>query len=550
MKYWFKNTTIYSLNVDSFQDSNGDGCGDFVGLVDRLEYLSAIGIDTLWILPIFKSPYRDNGYDVSDYFDVNEKFGDLGNFTEVLARAEEHRLRIILDLPLNHTSNQHEWFKKAKKDPESPYRNYYIWSREKPEEPKEKIIFGGQQKGNWKYDKEADAYYYHTFYDFQPDLNYGNPGVRKEIKKVMHFWLRLGVSGFRIDALPHIIRDKREHDIEDPATVIRQFRQYTEEISCEAVLIGETDVEPKDYSHYFGKDNQFQMLLNFYLTNYIFSALAKKQKAPIEFALNMLPKTNDFQQYANFLRNHDELDLERLNETERNEVFAAFAPEEDMQIFGRGIRRRLTPMFNNDRKLLELSYSLLFSLPGSPIIRYGDELGMGDDLNQEERTSVRTAMQWSNEGNAGFSSAPESKLIKPVIKNKEYGKDKVNVELQFKDEKSFLHWMVKLIRMRKKCIEFGRGAFTVLDSGHESVLAHLSRLENEIALAVHNLGDEEVTVLIDLGENNVKRLVYCFGDQDYEMLHDGKEHWKIKIAPYGYRWFQGRVVKGRALKKV
>lgn len=543
MKYWFKNTTIYCLDVDAFQDGNGDGCGDFRGLVDRLEYLSTIGIDTLWLLPVFKSPNRDNGYDVSDYYSTNDQLGDLGDFTEVLSRAEECGMRIILDLPLNHTSDQHPWFLESKKDIKSKYRNYYIWTREKPKEPEEKLIFGDQQNGNWKFDKEAGAYFYHTFYDFQPDLNFDNPDVRKEVRRIMHFWLRLGVSGFRIDALPHIIRNKGSNVIKDQMKIIREFRQYTEEISCEAVLLGETDVEPHKYKDYFGRDNRFQMLLNFYLSNYIFSALAKKRKAPIEYALNMLPKANNFQQYINFLRNHDELDLERLNESERQEVFDLYAPKENMRIFGRGIRRRLAPMLNNDRRLLELVYSILFSMPGSPVIRYGDELGMGDDLSQEGRNSVRTVMQWSNEGNAGFSSAPEKKLVKPVIKDKVYGKDNLNVELQFKEESSFLNWMIKLIRMRRKCLEFGRGDFVLVDSGHDSVLAHYSKLENEIALAVHNLSEDEVTVTINLKDDNVKRLVHCFGDKNYELLKGHKEKWDIKVSPYGYRWFQGRIKK-------
>ncbi|MEX2336646.1 MAG: alpha-amylase family protein [Fulvivirga sp.] len=543
MKYWFKNTTIYCLEVDAFQDGNGDGCGDFKGLVDRMEYLSTIGVETLWILPIFKTPNKDNGYDVSDYFVINENLGNLGEFTEVLARAEEFSIRIILDLPLNHTSDQHPWFQASREDINSKYRNYYIWTKEKPQEPEEKLIFGDQQGGNWKYDEVAEAYFYHTFYDFQPDLNYDNLEVRKEVRRVMHFWLRVGISGFRIDALPHIIRSKGSNIIRNQKKIIREFRQFMEEISCEAVLIGETDVEPEKYKDFFGRDNKFQMLLNFYLSSYIFSALAKKKKSPIEYALDMLPRANSFQQYVNFLRNHDELDLERLNESERKEVFDAFGPKDNMQIFGRGIRRRLAPMLNNDRRLLELGYSILFSMPGSPVIRYGDELGMGDDLSQEGRNSVRTVMQWSNEDNAGFSSAPEKKLVKPVIKDKVYGKDNLNVELQFKEEGSLLNWIIKLIRMRRKCLEFGRGKYHIIDSGHEAVLAHYSKLENEIALAVHNLSEEEVTVEINLGDDNVKRLVHCFGDKVYDLLEDQQEKWKIMLSPFGYRWFQGRVEK-------
>lgn len=539
MRYWFKNTIIYSLNVDAFQDDNGDGCGDFKGLRDRLEYIASIGINTIWLLPIFKTPNKDNGYDVSDYYSVDERLGTMGDLMDFLDMAGELHLRIILDLPLNHTSVAHHWFQEARKDPESKFRDYYIWAKEKPEDDDEKLIFGNQQNGNWKYDKEAKAYFYHTFYDFQPDLNYSNYEVRKEVRRIMHFWLRLGVSGFRIDALSHIIRNKGSVYIEDSDKIVREFRQYAEEVSCEAVLLGETDVEPKKYQHFFGHDDKFQMLLNFYMANYIFLGLAKKEKAPIEYALDMLPKANSVQQYANFLRNHDELDLERLNNSELEMVFKAFAPKDNMQIFGRGIRRRLAPMFGNDRKMMELAYSILFSMPGSPIIRYGDELGMGDDLSLKGRDSVRTAMQWSDEENGGFSHAPKKKLARPVITKGPYGKDTINVEKQFKERDSFLNWMIKLIRMRTKCIEFGRGKYYILDTGHAGVLAHYSKLEDEVAVAVHNLTDEEVTVSIDLHGHEVKRLVDVFGDSDYDMLKGSRE---VKLQAKGYRWMQGRIM--------
>ena len=539
MRYWFKNTTIYSLNVDSFQDGNGDGCGDFIGLRDRLEYLASIGISTLWLLPIFKTPYLDNGYDVRDYFQIDERLGTMGDFMDFLDMAGEQNIRIILDLPLNHTSDQHPWFQEARKDPNSKYRDFYIWAKEKPENEEKKLIFGDQQSGNWKYDQKAKAYYYHTFYDFQPDLNFANPEVRKEIRRVMHFWLRLGISGFRVDALSHMIRSKGPtHHINDPDKIVKEFRQYVEEITCEAVLLGETDVDPKKYGDFFGHDDKFQMLLNFYSTNYIFLALAKKEKAPIEYALNMLPRANNFQQYANFLRNHDELDLERLDKSERNIVFDTFAPDENMHIFDRGIRRRLHPLLHNNRPLVELAYSLLFSLPGSPIIRYGDEIGMGDDLSLEGRNSVRTVMQWSAEEGGGFSSAAEKKFFKPLIKEGEYGKDVINVEEQFKDDKSFLNWMIKLIRMRIKCLEFGRGRYQIIDTGHPGVLGHCSILEGEIAVALHNLTEEEVIIEADLGEFEVKRMVDVFGDDNYELLNGSR---KIKLNPLGYRWLQGRL---------
>lgn len=545
MRYWFKNTIIYALDVDAFQDDNGDGCGDFKGLKDRLEYIASIGVKTIWLLPFFKTANQDNGYDVIDYFTIDPRLGSMGDFVDFLDLANEFHLRVILDLPINHTSAKHPWFKEACANPKSKYRNYYIWSKEKPEDGEEKIIFGEQQSGNWKWHDEAGAFFYHTFYDFQADLNFSNPEVRKEVRRIMHFWLRLGMSGFRIDALSHIIRNKGSIYIEDPGKIIRELRQYAEEISNEAVLLGETDVEPKKYSDFFGHDDKFQMLLNFYLANYIFLSLAKEEKAPIEYALDMLPKANSFQQYANFLRNHDELDLERLNETERQLVFSKFAPKENMQIFGRGIRRRLAPMLGNDRKLMELAYSILFSMPGSPIIRYGDEIGMGDDLSLKGRNSVRTIMQWSAEENAGFSRAPKNKLIKPVITKGEYSKDNISVEAQYKDRSSFLNWMITLIRMRTKCMELGRGRYHIVDSGHPGVLAHYSRLEDEVTMVLHNLTDKEAKVRIDLGEHEVERLVDVFGDEEYSPLKESRE---IQVNAKGYRWLQGRII-AKTIKK-
>ncbi len=539
MKYWFKNAIIYSLNVDAFQDGNGDGCGDFKGLRDRLEYLSAIGVNSLWLLPFLKTPYKDGGYDVSDYFQVDSRLGTMGNFVEFLDMADEHGLRVIMDLPLNHTSDQHPWFQEARKNPDSPYRNFYIWSKEKPEETAEKIMFAGQQKSNWKYDEEAEAYFYHTFYEFQPDLNYSNPRVRQEVRQIMHFWLRLGVSGFRVDALPHIIRQKGSVKLDDPFKIVREFTQFVEEIKNDGVLLGETDVAPADYKNYFGEHgNGFQMLLNFYLANYIFLAFAKKERAPLDYALGLLPDANSFEQYANFLRNHDELDLERLNESERNKVFEAFAPEENMQIFGRGIRRRLTPMLNNNRKMIELANSLLFSLPGSPVVRYGDEIGMGDNLSLKGRNSVRTLMQWSAKRNAGFSNVDEKDLFKPLIKEGDYSYTKVNVEAQYRHPDSLLNWMEKLFRVRTRCLEFGRGDFHILDTGHAAVFAHYGKIKDEVAVAVHNFCEEEVTIHLNMGKDKVQRLAEVFGDAIYE---DEANEGSITINPLGYRWFRAKV---------
>jgi len=380
MKYWFKNAIIYSLNIDYFKDDEKDGRGDFSGLRERLEYIAGLGVNTLWLLPVFSTPDKDNGYDVSDYYNIDSRKGEMGDFIEFLDLAENYNLKTIIDLPLNHTSNEHPWFKEACNNVHSKYRDYYIWSKTKPDNESDNLMFKGQQESNWSYDKSSDSYYYHTFYHFQPDLNYANPEVHREIRKIIHFWLRIGISGFRVDAVPHVIRDKGHVKLDKPHDVLKKLRQYVEEIRSDAVLLGETDVDPEMYKEYFGDGTEFHMLLNFYMANYIFLGLAREDKRPIEFGMDQLPQPNLFEQYTNFLRNHDELDLEQLDEKEREEVFREFAPDEDMRIFGCGIRRRLGPMLNDGRRE-RLAYSLLFSLPGTPVIRYGDELGMGDDLS-------------------------------------------------------------------------------------------------------------------------------------------------------------------------
>ena len=539
MKYWFKQAIIYSLDVESFKDDNKDGIGDFMGLKERLEYLAGLGINAVWLLPIFTTPNRDNGYDVSDYYALDKRLGDMSSFVEFLDRAEDLNIRVIIDFPINHTSDQHPWFQEARNNPDSIYRDFYIWSKHKPEHHKEKLILEGQQESNWAYDEASDSYYYHSFYSFQPDLNYTNPAVQREIRNIMHYWLRLGVSGFRVDALPHIVRNKGNLHFEDPHDIVKVFRQNVEEIKNDAILLGESDLEPERYQNFFGNGSEFHMLLNFYLTNHLFLAFAKKEKTPIQHAIHNLPLTRKFEQYANFLRNHDELDLDRLTDKEKEIVLNEFAPEDNMRIFGGGIRRRLPPMMNN-RKKLELIYSILFSMPGTPVIRYGDEIGMGEDLTLHGRAAVRTVMQWSNKKNAGFSNSPEENLAKPVIKDGKFGYKHINVEDQQKDPESLLNWMEKLIRIRTKCIEFGRGNYKFLDTGSEKVMAHLSKLDKEISIVFHNFSDHPQDVEVDFGDENIVELYEVFSNEYYDKYEINQS---FKIGPLGFRWFKGKLDK-------
>ncbi len=537
MKYWYKNAIIYSLNVSTFKDGDNDGVGDFAGLKEKLEYISGLGVNTIWLLPIFSTPDMDNGYDVSDYYTINSCNGEMADFVEFLDFCEDHNLRVIIDLPLNHTSNQHRWFQQACKDPDSKYRDYYIWSKEKPDESKQKIMFAGEQESNWAYDEHSDSYYYHSFYHFQPDLNYSNPQVRKEIRRIMHFWLRLGVSGFRVDALPHVIRPKGHVNLEEPEKILQELRQNVEEVRHDAVLLGESDVEPDRYKYFFGEVNRFHMLLNFYLTNYLFLALAKQDKTVIEYAWKMLPNMNISSQFANFLRNHDELNLNKLSEEEMQVVYEKFAPEERMLIFNRGIRRRISPMLGSVKKV-KFAHSLLFSMPGIPVIRYGDELGMGEDLDKEGRSSVNTTMHWSPGVNGGFSNVPESEVCETSIKEGEFSYKKINVEDQQRDFNSLMHWLQMLIRVRTKCMELGRGNFQFLETQQPEILAQMSKMDNEISVVMHNFSDKKIEAEVKLEHDNIKDFYEVFYDEPYERFDPNKP---VTLNGWGFRWFKGKL---------
>lgn len=422
-KYWYKNAVIYSLDVETFKDSNGDGIGDFKGLRNSLPYLSSLGITCLWLLPFFDTPNKDNGYDVRDYYKVDARLGDLGHFAELIDAAEEAGIRVIIDLAVNHNSTEHQWFQKSRKDKNSKFRNYYMWADEKPEDDNNNMMTGGEDGGsNWEYDGEADAYFYHTFFPHQPDLNISNEDVQEEIFRIMHFWLKLGVSGFRVDAAPHMFTEKGRADFgEDPHSIFRHFREFVETQKKDAILLAEVDLAPGKYEKFLGDEDQMHMLFNFYVNNYLFLSFAREEATPVAKALKKMPQIQEKEQMAIFLRNHDELNLDKLSEKEKQEVFRAFAPHENMRIFGRGIRRRLAPILGNDRRKLELAHSLLFTLPGTPVLRYGEEIGMGEDLSTEGRSSVRTVMQWANQKNGGFSDAPSDELIRNVISEGEFG---------------------------------------------------------------------------------------------------------------------------------
>ncbi len=535
---WYKDAIIYCLDVETYMDSNGDGIGDFEGLTHTLNYISGLGVNTLWLLPFFPTPNRDNGYDVKDYYSVDPRLGTLGDFVEFIHRARDHGLRVIIDLVLNHTSIDHPWFQAARQDKSSKYRDYYIWRDEKPEDADEGVIFPGEQESTWTYDEVAEQYYFHRFYKHQPDVNITNPHVQEEFRKVMGFWLELGVNGFRIDAAPFVVELKGLEDVtkEDQIDYLQFFRHFLQWRKGNGIMIAEANVAMDKVPLYFGEGDRMHMLFNFMANQYLFASLAFKSAEPLKKVYeDLLPDIPDMAQWGQFLRNHDELSLDKLDKETRNKVFEVFAPEENMRIYNRGIRRRLAPILGNDRKQIELANSLMLTLPGTPIIRYGQEIGMGEDLSLEERNSVRTPMQWSDEKNGGFSSSDEE-LIRPIINHGDYGFEKVNVAKQRLDDNSLLNWMHKAIRIRKQCPEFGFGDFRLIETGNPNVFTHRCQGDDSSVMAIHNFSDEATEVSIDLDmESDTVYMVDLIGG--YETKVDGTHH-DIQLEPYGYRWFR------------
>jgi maltose alpha-D-glucosyltransferase/alpha-amylase len=532
--FWYKNAIFYSLDVETFMDSDGDGIGDFRGLTKSLDYLSGLGITCLWLLPFYPSPNRDNGYDVMDYYNVDPRLGTLGDFVEFIHEASDRGIRVLIDLVVNHTSIEHPWFQQARSDKDCKYHDYYVWCEKPPQTEPDNLMFAGEEDSLWEYDEQAQAYYLHHFYKEQPDLNIANSAVREEIYKIMGFWLQLGVSGFRIDAAPFLINPLGLADCPDLQGFLKDMREFITSRRCDAVLLAEANVTADKIPVYFGNGDRCQILFNFLLNQYMFLALARKDAQPLFDGLKSLPNIPSSSQWLSFVRHHDELTLDLISDSEKQEIFQAFAPEKNMQIYGKGIRRRLPPMLKNDRRRIELTYSLLFSLPGTPLLRYGEEIGMGDDLSLEGRESVRTVMQWSNTANGGFSTANADQLPRPVITAGEYGYERVNVTDQQRDPNSLINWMERIISIRKQCREFGLGKWRMIETDEPCVFAHCCEWEGSSAIALHNLSDQPC--LVTLKFDKYEHLIDIFGDSPYEPLDRNSP--SIPIEAYGYRWFR------------
>jgi maltose alpha-D-glucosyltransferase/alpha-amylase len=536
---WYKNAVVYCLSVGSYMDANGDGIGDFAGLMRRLDYIHGLGISAIWLMPFQTSPCRDDGYDVSDHYNVDSRYGSLGDFVEFTHAAKQRGIRVIIDLVVNHTSDQHPWFKEARKAPNSHFRDWYIWSKKKPAGADTGMVFPGVQKTTWSYDKEAGEYYFHRFYDFQPDLNTSNPHVQAEILKIMGFWIQLGVSGFRMDAVPFFISTKGA-DVRKPVEqfeMLRMLREFLQWRQGDSIILAEANVLPETDMDYFGDDGErMQMMFNFQVNQHLFYALAAGDYRPLAQAMIATKPRPATAQWGLFLRNHDELDLGRLTEKQRQAVFEAFGPTPEEQLYDRGIRRRLVPMLQGDRRRVELAYSLMFTLPGTPVIRYGDEIGMGDDLDLPERNCARTPMQWSTEPHAGFTKGEKPML--PVIDKGPYGYQQVNAAEQRRDPNSLLNWMERIIRMRKEVPEIGWGDYEIIKTRDPSVFVVRYDWRHNSVLFVHNFDSKphEISFVAGPDDDSGKLLVNLLSDEHSHADERGKHH--LVLQAYAYRWYR------------
>ncbi len=534
---WYQNAVFYSLNVETYYDSDGDGIGDFQGLIQKLDYISGLGATCIWLIPFYKSSNHDNGYDVVDYYSVDPRYGTLGDFAEFVSKANDLGIKVIIDLVVNHTSIQHPWFQEARKDRHNRFRQFYVWSDEPLPFKKKDLMFVGEEETMWTYDEQAGQYYLHRFYKEQPDLNISNPDVQNEILKIIGFWLKLGIHGFRVDAAELLVENYGMEGVERDVliTFINDMRKHTVHEKGDAILLAEVNGNP-DKIRCFLEQERMHMMFNFYINQNFFLALAKEDAEPLAAALKQLPGIRYDQQWLNFLRHHDELTLSLLSDRDRQIVFEKFAPDSDMRIYGRGIRRRLAPMLNNDPAYLEMCYSLMFSLPGTPLIRYGDEILMGDDLTLPGRSSVRTPMQWSDGNHGGFSTAPAGHLMHAPVSRGEFSYKKVNVLNAQRNRHSFLNWIESLISTRKQCPEIGTGDLKVLSCHTPAVLAHCYEFKDDKMFFIHHLANRKAIIQkSELGLEGLS-LYDVFGCMEVKQFDD-----RFEIDGYGYQWY--RVVK-------
>ena len=534
---WFKDAVFYEVYVRAIADGNGDGHGDFRGLTARLDYFTELGVDCLWLMPIYPSPLLDDGYDIADHYHIHPNYGTLDDFKTFLAEAHARGLRVITDLVLNHTSDQHVWFQCARASKDSLYRDFYVWSDTDQKFKDARIIFLDTEVSNWSWDKLAGKFYWHRFYSSQPDLNYDNPTVRAEMLNVMKFWLDLGVDGFRADAIPYLFeRDGTNcENLPDTHAYIQEIRHFLDDYYPGRIILAEANQWPQDVSPYFGDGDEVHMAFHFPVMPRIYMALAKTDLTPITNILSATPLIPDNCQWCTFLRNHDELTLEMVTTEEREFMWETFAPHPRMRL-NLGIRRRLAPLLDGDRRKIELLYSILFTLPGSPILYYGDEIGMGDNIWLNDRDGVRTPMQWDAELNAGFSSAPPDKLYAPLNNDEIYGYRHVNVAAQRADPDSLWHTLLQMIKVRKSQRAFSRGDFQFLTVQNQALFAYIRSFKGENILAVHNLSAHTQRIELNLSSWQAGRVHNLLSSRSIPALSINRLD--LTLQPYDYYWLK------------
>ncbi len=536
---WFKDAVFYEAPVKSFFDYDNNGIGDFRGMAEKLDYIKQLGVDCIWLLPMYPTPFKDDGYDISDFVSIHPDFGTTDDFKELIDAAHERGLKVIADMVVNHTSDQHAWFQESRKDPNSPLRDYYVWSDDPTRYADARIIFVDTEVSNWTYDPEAGQYFWHRFFSHQPDLNYENPTVQEEMLSVVRFWLALGLDGFRCDAVPYLFEEEGTICENLPPThaFLQRLRRTVEEEFPGKILLAEANQWPEDVVEYFGTDDapEFHMAFHFPLMPRMFMAIRREDRLPIIEILERTPAIPENAQWAIFLRNHDELTLEMVTDEERDYMYAEYAKDSAMRR-NVGIRRRLAPLLENSRRKIELMNSLLLSLPGSPVIYYGDEIGMGDNVFLGDRNGVRTPMQWSNDRNAGFSRADSARLYDPVITDPVYGYQAVNVEAQERLPTSLLEWMRRMIRVRKRFRAFGRGSLMFLSADNRRVLAYIRAYEEEVIFCVVNLSRFVQPTQLDLSAFDGWQPIELIGETPFPPI--GELPYFLTLGPHSFYWFR------------
>lgn len=532
---WYMNAIFYEVHIRAYCDSNQDGIGDIPGLISKLDYIKNLGVDCIWILPIYPSPLNDDGYDIADYYDIHPNYGTLADFKSLIKEAHQRGIRVITDLVLNHTSDQHPWFQQSRSDPNSKYRDYYVWSETDQKYADARIIFLDTEESNWTFDEAAGLYYWHRFYSSQPDLNYDNPAVIEEMQKVMKFWLDMGIDGFRADAVPYLIEHEGTNceNLSDTHQILKAFRAYLDENYEGKILLAEANQWPQDVLPYFGDGDEFHMGFHFPVMPRIFMALRKGDATPIHWIMSQTPDIPENTQWCIFLRNHDELTLEMVTEEERQWMWEQYAPEARMRL-NLGIRRRMAPLLDNDQRKILLANALLFSLPGAPIIYYGDEIGMGDNIWLPDRNGVRTPMQWNRHRNAGFSDASPEALYAPVIESGNYSFQHVNVEAEEKNPNSLLNKMRHLVNVRKSNPIFALGGYQILAKDQTQCLTILRTFADEHVLCVLNLTPEDQILEIDLAEFTSKELIDLMNGISQGQITNPQK--TLELPPFGFLW--------------